>query len=117
MTDAIAENSKDENDVYNIVDERAIPPGGIEKFYQYVGSELRYPAQARRLGVEGKVFVEFIIQTDGSVTDARVVKGIGAGCDEAARNVIASSAKWTPGKNKGVIVKQRMVMPVSFALN
>jgi protein TonB len=115
--DAIAQSSKDENGVYTIVDEMAIPPGGMQKFYEYVGSKLMYPAQARRLGVEGKVFVEFVVQTDGTITDTRVVKGIGAGCDEEARNVIASSPKWTPGKNKGVVVKHRMVMPISFALN
>jgi protein TonB len=94
----------------------ALPPGGIKEFYKYVAHTLRYPAQARRLGVEGKVFIEFVVQTDGSITDVKTISGIGAGCDQEAMKVIQSSAKWTPGKNKGVAVKQRLVFPISFAL-
>jgi protein TonB len=69
------------------------------------------------MGIEGKVFVEFVVQTDGSISDVNVRNGIGAGRDQEAVNVIASSPKWVPGKNKGVAVKQRMVLPIAFKLS
>ncbi|HMJ69800.1 MAG TPA: energy transducer TonB [Cyclobacteriaceae bacterium] len=91
--------------------------GGYEAFYRYVGSKIKYPAQARRMSIEGKVYVEFVINRDGSVTDVRLVKGIGAGCDEEAMRVIESSPSWSPGKQRGVPVRQRMVLPVIFQLS
>jgi TonB family protein len=57
-----------------------------------------------------------VVQTDGSITDVRAKKGIGAGCDEAAMQAVKSSPKWHPGKNKGIAVKQRMVLPITFKL-
>lgn len=115
--DEIGNDSKLDSDVYTIVEETAAPQGGMNEFYKHIGMKLKYPAQARRMGIEGKVFVEFIVQTDGSISDVKVKKGIGAGCDEEAMNVVKSSPIWTPGKNKGVAVKQRMVLPISFRLS
>jgi TonB family protein len=117
IIDKIGDRSELDSDVYNIVEDTATPQGGMTEFYKHVASHLLYPAQARRLGIEGKVFVEFVVQTDGTIIDAKVKNGIGAGCDEAALNVITSSPKWNPGRNKGVAVKQRLVLPISFALN
>jgi protein TonB len=68
------------------------------------------------MGIEGKVFVEFVINRDGSVTEVRAIKGIGAGCDEEAVRVIQNSPKWNPGKQRGKPVRQRMVLPVTFRL-
>lgn len=113
----IANRSKLDGDVYTIVEETATPQGGMDALFYHIGSNLNYPAQARRMGIEGKVFVEFVVQTDGSVSNVRVKKGIGAGCDEAALTVVKSSPKWNPAKNKGVVVKQQMVLPISFKLN
>jgi protein TonB len=113
----MANRTKIDRDVYIMVEETAMPAGGMPEFFKYVGENLVYPAQARRLGVEGRVFVEFIVQTDGSITDANVKKGIGAGCDQEALNVIKNSPNWTAAKNKGIAVKQRLVMPIKFALN
>ena len=69
------------------------------------------------MGIEGKVFVEFVVQTDGSVTDIRVKKGIGAGCDEEAIKAVKTAPKWNPGKNKGVAVRQQVVLPITFKLS
>jgi TonB family protein len=113
----MANRTKIDRDVYILVEETAMPADGMPEFYKYIAKKLKYPAQARRIGVEGRVFVEFIVQTDGSITDANVIRGIGAGCDEEALKVIKDSPKWTPAKNKGVAVKQRLVLPISFALN
>src|SRR5688500_7058430 len=87
-------------------------------FYRHVGLNFKYPAQARRMGIEGKVFVEFVVEEDGSVTDVGIKKGIGGGCDKEALMVVQTSPiKWNPGKIKGVAVKQYMVLPISFKLN
>jgi len=114
--DDIQIRSKLNGEVFTIVEDTATPTGGMDEFYKYVAHNLKYPAQARRLGVEGKVFIEFVVQTDGSITDVKTINGIGAGCDQEAIKVIQSSPNWTPGKNKGVVVKQRVVLPISFSL-
>jgi protein TonB len=77
---------------------------------------LKYPAQARRMRIEGKVFVEFVVDRDGSVTNVVIVKGIGAGCDEEAQRIIAGSPPWNAGKQRGKPVRQRMVLPITFKL-
>ena len=102
--------------VFTVVDEPATPPGGISDFYHHVMTKLTYPLEARQRGIEGHVFVEFVVNVDGSVSDINVKKGIGAGCDEAAVMAIKTSPKWNPGKQDGVAVKQRLVMPVAFKL-
>lgn len=112
-----AEEPKEEVDeIFTIVEESATPKGGMSAFYKYVGEKMKYPAQARRMTIEGKVFVEFVINKDGHISDVRVVKGIGAGCDEEAMRVIQGAPAWTPGKQRGKPVKQRMVLPITFRL-
>ena len=112
---AISEEGADE--VFTKVEEMPVPPGGLASFYTYVARELKYPAQARRMGVEGKVFVQFTVDKDGSITDIQTVKGIGAGCDMESERVIAGSPKWQAGKQRGRAVKTRMILPISFKLD
>ena len=85
-------------------------------FYKYISTNLRYPDQARKMGVEGKVFVQFIVDKDGSITDVQAIKGIGEGCDEEAVRVIEGSNKWIPGKQRGRPVKVKMILPITFKL-
>lgn len=91
-------------------------PGGVDAFYAYLGKNLDYPRQAKRQGVSGKVFVEFVVDKDGSLSNIRVAKGIGAGCDEEALRVIKNSPRWNPGKQRGQAVRVRMVVPIIFRL-
>lgn len=107
---------EDVDEVFLVVEESAAPQGGMQAFYEYVGKKLKYPAQARRMGIEGKVFVEFVINRDGSIQDVKAIKGIGAGCDEEAVRVIQSAPSWKPGKQRGKPVRQRMVLPITFKL-
>lgn len=104
------------DEIFTVVEETAAPKGGMPAFYKYVNEKMKYPAQARRMGVEGKVFVEFVIGKDGSISDVRSIKGIGAGCDEEAVRVIQSAPAWTPGKQRGKPVRQKMVLPIIFKL-
>ncbi len=106
----------DENIPYRFVEESATPKGGIEAFYQYISEKVKYPSQARRMGIEGRVFVEFIINKDGSFSDVKAIKGIGAGCDEEAVRIIQSAPPWKPGKQRGRPVRQRYTLPIIFNL-
>lgn len=105
------------DEVFNFVEEMATPQGGMGEFYRYVGQTLRYPPAARQKGTEGRVMVEFIVNKDGSISDVKLMKGIGEGCDEEAMRVIASSPKWNPAKQGGVIVRQKMVIPFVFKID
>jgi protein TonB len=102
--------------IFVVVEQVAVPEGGLEGFYKLLGKNLKYPLAARHTGVEGRVFVEFIVNQDGSLSDFRVAKGIGAGCDEEAVRIIQEGPKWRPAKQRGKPVRQRMVLPVFFML-
>jgi len=104
------------DEIFDVVDESAAPAEGLTEFYEFISDQLVYPKQARKLGVEGKVFVEFIVNKDGSISDVKVTKGIGAGCDKAAMEVVSASPKWKPGKQAGLIVRQRFTVPIQFKL-
>ena len=103
-------------EIFTIVEEPATPVGGMEAFYKFVRKNLKYPSQARRMGIEGKVYVQFVVDTDGGITDVKAVKGIGAGCDEEAVRVINRSPRWNPPKQRGKPVKQRIILPITFQL-
>ncbi len=111
-----APEEEDVDEIFTIVEDQPTPIGGISAFYQYVQKKMKYPAQARRMGIEGKVFVQFVVDKDGSITEVKAVKGIGAGCDEEAVRVIKGSPKWKPGKQRGRSVKVRMILPIPFKL-
>lgn len=102
--------------IFLVVEQPAAPRDGLAAFYKDVGNRINYPAPARRMGIEGKVFVEFIVERDGSLTQFQVVKRIGAGCDEEAVRVIREAPSWIPGKQRGKPVRQRMVLPIHFIL-
>ncbi|MBL7873289.1 MAG: TonB family protein [Cyclobacteriaceae bacterium] len=110
------ETPEETDQVFTVVEDKATPKNGLEEFYKYVNTRITYPAAARRMGVEGKVFVEFIVSKTGELTDVHAVKGIGAGCDEEAERIIKDSPPWNPAKQRGKPVRQRMVLPITFKL-
>ena len=85
--------------------------GGLEA----IAKQVKYPEIAHKAGVEGRVFVQFVVNEEGSVEDVVVTRGIGAGCDEEAVRVVRN-AKFTPGIQEGEPVKVRMTLPVTFKL-
>ena len=91
--------------------------GGQQKLFEFIGNNVVYPQEAIDVGVEGRVFVEFYIEKDGSVTDGKVLKGIGYGCDEEALRVIGLMPKWYPGKQRGKAVRVRYTLPINFKLS
>lgn len=98
------------------VDEYPEFADGMKAFTKYMERNLRYPSQAQEEGIKGKVFISFVVEIDGSITDVKVLRGIGFGCDEEAIKVIKKSPLWKPGKNKGTPVRVRYNMPINFNL-
>lgn len=113
----LSEKSKMDGEIFTLVETQPEYPGGMDAFYNYVGNEMTYPLQARKAGVEGRVYVQFIVEKDGSVTDVKALKGIGAGCDAEAVRVVSGTKKFTPGSQRGKTVRVRMVLPIIFKLD
>lgn len=91
--------------------------GDINKFSQWCQSNLRYPPIAADNGIQGRVFVEYIIERDGSITGVKILRGVDRELDEAAVAIVKKApAKWTPAKNNGRAVRMRVNMPITFRL-
>ncbi|MCU0444550.1 MAG: TonB family protein [Microscillaceae bacterium] len=110
----VVEEEKEE--IFMIVEEQPSFEGGLEAFYKFVGENMVFPKEARRAGVDGKVFTEFIVDKEGKLTDIKIIKGIGFGCDDEAIRVLKESPKWKAGKQRGRNVKVRMSLPIYFKL-
>ena len=78
----VEEEEEEADVIFLIVEESATPDGGMSAFYKYVQKKMKYPSQARRMGIEGRVFVEFVVDKDGTLISVKAIKGIGAGCDD-----------------------------------
>lgn len=102
--------------VFTIVEEMPAFSGGEAALYKYLQTNIKYPEEAKELGIQGRVFVTFVVETDGSITDIKVVRGIGGGCDEEAVRVVKYMPKWSPGKQRGVPVRVQFNLPVKFTL-
>jgi protein TonB len=105
-----------DQEIFVFVEEQPEFPGGEEALMNYLASNLRYPEQAKELDIQGTVIIEFVVETDGSVTNVVVKRGIGGGCDEEAVRVVKSMPKWKPGKQRGKPVRARYNLPVRFQL-
>lgn len=101
-----------EEDFFVAVEEQPKLIGGIGELQKKV----EYPPRCRRAGIEGRVTVQFIVNTDGSIVEPNVIRGIGGGCDEAAIEAIKQYAKFTPGRQRGKPVRVQMSLPIRFQL-
>ena len=102
---------------FDIVEEMPEPEGGYEAFYQFVNKHLRYPAQARRMGIEGTVYLRFVVNEKGEMVNIQIARGIGAGCDAEVMRIFKDPPRWKSGKQRGIPVKVNQVMPIRFVLN
>jgi protein TonB len=91
--------------------------GGNSEMYKFLGKNLKYPTAAQRANIQGKVFLSFIVEKDGSITDIETMKGIGFGCDEEAMRVVKLMPKWIAGKQNGRNVRVKFTIPVFFRLD
>ena len=106
-----------EQELFGIVETMPFYRGGNQKLMEFIGNNVVYPQEAIDAGIEGKVFVEFCIEKDGTVCDAKVLRGIGYGCDEEALRVVGLMPKWFPGKQRGEAVRVRYTLPINFKLS
>jgi len=115
--DYLSDKSKMEGGIFTVVERQPESEGGIKEFRRYIASEIKYPLQARQAGVEGRVDVQFVVEKDGSLSEVKAIKGIGAGCDEEAVRVLQNAPRFKPGSQNGKPVRVRMVVPITFKLN
>jgi protein TonB len=108
-----------DNNIYDAAGVDSYPEfeGGMAAWAKFLQHNLKYPGAAQEEGIQGKVFVSFVIETDGSVSNVTIIKGIGAGCDEEALRVIKKSPKWKPGQQQNKSVRVRYTIPLAFTLN
>ncbi len=107
----------EEVQIFTVVESMPSFPGGEAARIQYLNDNIKYPQMARESGIQGRVFVTFVVERNGSVTDVKVLRGIGGGCDEEAIRVIQNMPKWEPGKQRGKPVRVQFNMPILFKLN
>lgn len=113
----VVEEEIEEDVIFTVVEDQPSYPGGEEARIRYLTENLRYPQMAREAGIQGTVFVTFVVERDGSVTDVRVLRGIGGGCDEEAVRVVRNMPRWQPGRQRGQPVRVQFNMPIRFVLN
>ena len=112
----VEEEDVQEQEIFQIVEEMPSFPGGEAKLMEYVAKNIKYPQIARETGIQGRVFVGFVVEPDGSISNVKLLRGIGGGCDEEAMRVIKSLPKWKPGKQRGKAVRVSYQIPVFFKL-
>jgi TonB family protein len=106
------------DEVFELVDEMPSYGQGKNELNEFIGANLLYPEGARKSKIEGKVFAEFIVELDGSLSHVKIIKGIGYGCDEEVMRVVKSMPmKWKPGEKAGKTVRTKMTLPFMFRLS
>lgn len=99
-----------------VVEQQPEFPGGTDALRAFLSKQLTYPRQAASASVSGRVYISFVVNTDGSLTEVQVLKGIGFGCDEEAMRVVQKMPRWRPGKQSGRAVRVKYNLPISFTL-
>ena len=112
----INDMGKDGKEIFDVVETQPNPSGGMQGWNQYLAANLRYPEEAKRLGIAGTVIVVFVVNTDGSLSDIDILRGVGGGTDEEAIRVIQNAPKWSPGMQRGTAINTRMRLPIKFKL-
>lgn len=111
-----AEGKAGLDEAYSVVDVMPEFPGGDEKRLEFLANNLKFPKKAREKGIQGTVFVTFVVDKDGLIKDVRILRGIGGDCDEAAVNVVKMMPRWKPGMLDGKPVSVQFNMPLKFTL-
>jgi len=105
-----------DGEVFKVVEEMPQFPGGEKEMFMFIALNLKYPEQAKADGIEGRVISQFVVNEDGSISDIKILRGLGGGCGEEAARVIESFPKWKPGKQRGKAVRVKYVLPFAFKL-
>ena len=102
--------------IFETVEDNPKFPGGVKAMYNFIAGNLKYPVEAQKNNITGKVFVKFVVRQDGSISNMKVLKGIGYGCDEETVRVISQMPRWIPGKQNGKPVNVMFTMPINFVI-
>jgi len=110
------EEEVEEMEIFTVVESMPDFPGGDAARMKFLQENIKYPQMARESGIQGTVYVTFVVEPNGSVSDVRVLRGIGGGCDEEAIRVIKMMPNWKPGQQRGKPVRVQFNMPIKFTL-
>jgi len=113
---AQAEEEEEEAQVFFIVEDMPEFPGGELALRKYIANAIKYPVIAQENGIQGKVYVTFVVDKDGSISDARIARGVDASLDKEALRVVGTLPKWKPGKQRGKPVRVSYTVPINFVL-
>lgn len=105
-----------EEPIFTVVESEPEFPGGMEALYKYLAQNIKYPQLARENGITGKVYVQFVVEKDGSIANPKILRDIGGGCGAEAIRVVKAMPKWSPGKQRGKAVRVQFNLPVNFNL-
>ncbi len=107
---------KDNDEIKEVIDSMPTYPGGNKALREFISKNLEYPEKAQKKGIQGKVFVVFVVEKDGKITNVRVIKSVNKYLDKEAMRVIKLMPKWNPGMQKGKPVRVKFTVPINFVL-
>jgi len=110
------EEEVEEQQIFQVVENMPEFPGGRAALMKYLATNIKYPPYAKEAGIQGRVFINFVVETNGNITNVKVLRGIGGGCDEEAIRVVKGMPKWSPGMQRGKPVRVSFNLPVKFTL-
>ncbi|TAE68530.1 MAG: energy transducer TonB [Bacteroidetes bacterium] len=99
--------------IYKMTEQAPIPKGGLSTFYNYTEDNIKRTPIAKQKGIKGQVFVQFVVEKDGALSNIKVIKGIGAGCDEEVIKCLKNAPRWQPGKQKGQPVRVQQTLAIA----
>lgn len=106
-----------EQEIFTVVEQPPAFPGGMPALSAYLSGNLKYPKKAARKNIQGTVYINFVVNTEGKVSEVKVLQGIGYGCDEEAARVVKKMSDWVPGMHSGRKVNVRYNLPIKFKLS
>jgi len=106
----------DKDGIYNVVEHLPSFPGGVNEFMSYLAKSIRYPAADRQKNTQGRVVAQFVVEPDGSLTNIKIIRSPSDDMSKETERVLGLSPKWEPGTQKGIPVRARYTVPVSFTL-
>ena len=105
-----------EDEIFQVVEQDPEFPGGSDAIFKFIQQNLKYPQLAKENNITGRVFVQFVVEKDGSVSNVRAMRDPGGGLGKEAERVVKSMPKWTPGKQRGKAVRAYFTLPINFVL-
>ncbi len=117
LCQAQAKENKSKEGVYFVVEEMPVYPGGDEALRKDLAANIKYPEEAKKAGIQGKVYVTFVVDEHGNVTNAKIARGVDPSLDKESLRVIKELKAWSPGKEKGKAVKVSYTVPINYALD